>query len=107
MSGRYPDDAEVRTDKPIRVKATPPADERLEAIRARHAALFPSEWNVCQVVSVDGMDSLGLRDPDEFDATDAAFVRHSRDDVAFLLAEVDRLQEELDNSWQAPDYSRW
>jgi hypothetical protein len=45
VSARYPEDDEVRTDKPIRVKATPPADELEETVTTALNAATPGPWH--------------------------------------------------------------
>lgn len=82
---------------------TAPAPD-LDAIRYRleHATAGP--WEVCP--HPDHADEDTLRSPAGYlihprfaslnHSADGTFIAHARDDIALLLAEIDRLREEVD-----------
>lgn len=79
-------------------------DRCIQEIRERHAASTPGEWYPNRDGSfhdvrihdddpstlVDGMVA-GL-----MEATDAEFIAHAHQDVPWLLAEIERLESQLD-----------
>lgn len=104
-SRRYPEDDEVLI-KPLRVKATPPADDRLEPIRARHAAATPGPYNVRRDGRY-GPAHLTAFNAHDFELTvvgtihtlrpaDSVLMARAWQDISDLLVEIDRLEAQLD-----------
>lgn len=86
----------------------------LDAIKARLAAATPGPFDVVVypdtnehyshiVVDLDGYDDQGFRrcESVEFTATDAELIANAPTDIAALIAEVERLQHQLDR-YQEP-----
>jgi len=75
-------------------------EERLAEIRARCWAATPGPWHVCERGFYDECDVTGP-EPGAIRGqyakfADAAFVAAAREDIPFLLVEIDRLMAERD-----------
>lgn len=79
--------------------------ERIEEIRKRAAASTRGPWEV----GYDDYDSDTTLYIGEVEATvgrfDAEFIAHAREDIPALLAEVERLREEV--GYLEEDVERW
>jgi len=81
-------------------------EEQIEEIRKRAEAVARGEWYVGVDGSVnDRRDDFNWKIAEVKEKSDAEFIAHAREDIPALLAEVERLREEV--RYLEEDVERW